>query len=220
MFDNELKKRLLTTDPAQIGHFIEGGYMSPEIKPLFKEAKIAGPAYTVRAIGDDSTIVYYAMERAPKGSVIVIDRGGDKTFSCCGEIVALLAKEMGMEAIVVDGPATDSVAIGKMNFPVFASGLSPVTTRHVGLTGEINIPINCGGTVVNPGDIVFGDADGVIVINPELLEDLIEKAEKADKNEEEWIKAFKSGKIMSDFINITRLIENDTQGYINELKKV
>ncbi|WP_205666405.1 RraA family protein [Anaerosphaera multitolerans] len=210
----------MTTDPAQIGHFIEGGYMKPEIKPIYKNAKIAGPAYTVRAIGDDSTIVYYAMERAPKGSVIVIDRGGDQTFSCCGEIVALLAKEMGMEGIVVDGPATDSMAIEEMQFPVFATGLSPVTTRHIGLTGEFDIQVSCGGAVVNPGDIIFGDSDGVIVIKPELLEELVEKAEAADKNEEEWIKAFKSGRIMSDYLNIDKLIENDTQGYINELKKI
>ncbi len=98
-----------------------------------------------------------------------------------------------------------------MKFPVFATGLSPVTTKHIGLTGEIDIPINCGGAVVNPGDIVFGgDADGVIVIPPERCEELVEKAQNADKNEVEWIKAFESGKIMSDFINIDKLIENDT----------
>ncbi len=97
MFNDELRDKFMTTDPAQIGHFIDGGgYMNPKIGPLYEEAKMVGPAYTVRATGDDSTILYYAMERAPKGSVIVVDRAGDTTFACCGgEIVALLAKKNG-----------------------------------------------------------------------------------------------------------------------------
>lgn len=219
-FTNELREKILRTDPAQIGHFIEGGYMSPDVKPIFKSAKMVGPAYTVRASGEDSTIVYYAMERAPKGSVIVIDRAGDTTYACCGGVVASLAKELGMAGIVIDGPATDSRAIEELGFPVFCTGLSAVTTKHMGLTGLYNISVQCGGAVVNPGDIIFGDADGVIVIPPEKCEELAEKAIQADENEVIWLEGFKKGKKMSDYLNIDRLIETDTFAYINELKKI
>jgi regulator of RNase E activity RraA len=219
-FTNELRDKIMKTDPAQIGHFIEGGFMSPTIKPIFSSAKMCGPAYTVRASADVSTIVYYAMERAPKGSVIVIDRAGDTTYACCGLVVATLAKSLGMAGIVIDGPATDSRGIEALDFPVFCTGLSAVTTKHGGFTGQYNIPVQCGGAVVNPGDIVFGDADGVIVIPPEKCEELAEKAIKADENEVVWLEAFRNGKTMSDFINVDRIMETDMHAYINQLKKL
>ena len=183
----ELKERFMKIDPAQVGHFLTGGYMLPYIKPLAESFKIVGPAYTVRTLARDNCAIYYAIKHAPKGSVIVVDRGGDSVFACAGEIVALTAKSSGMEGLVIDGHATDSVAIKRIGFPVFCSGLSPVTTNPVGGSGVVNIPVSCGGAVVNPGDIIFGDADGVVVVPPEDAVRLLELAE-AETAEEEKIK--------------------------------
>lgn len=183
MFTEEMKKRLMTVDPAQIGHYLMGGFMLPRIKPVQEHFKIAGPAYTVRALARDNDAIYYAMLHAPKGSVIVIDRGGDNTFACAGEIVVTVAKRAGMEALVIDGPATDSQAIKRLDFPVFCTGMSPVTTNPTGDSGIVDVSISCGGAVVNPGDIIFGDADGVIVVPPDDLDRLIGLAEKENEAE-------------------------------------
>ncbi len=213
----EIIDRFMKVDPAQIGHHIKGGYMNPRIKPIYKSAKLVGPAFTVRMPLNDSAILYYAMKRAPKGSVIVIDRAGDDIYACTGEIVATAAKCLGLAGIVIDGPATDSIAIEAMQFPVFCSGLSPVTTTLLGITGEYNVPIQCGGAVVNTGDIIFGDADGVIVIPPENYEVLLEKAEAATRGEVETKKRLAAGGYIGT--NVDRLIETDIMALIAELKK-
>lgn len=132
----ELIDRFMGVDPATIGHYIGGGYMRPEMKPINKHSKMVGPAYTVRLQGKDSAALYYSLKHAPKGSVIVIDRAGDNTYACVGEMVALLAQCQGFAGIVVDGPATDSLAIEKLGFPVFCTSISAVTTNVIGISGR------------------------------------------------------------------------------------
>lgn len=213
----ELVERFMAVDPAQIGHYISGGYMRPAIKPLDPDSKVIGPAYTVRLIGKDNTALYYGMLNAPAGSVIVVDRAGDQTFAAVGEIVATVAKKRGMAGIVIDGPATDSKPIRQMGLPVFCTGLSPVTTNMRGLGGDVDVTIQCGGAVVNPGDLVFGDADGVVVIPPQVAVELLEKAEKATENEK-YIKQVieETGFIPT---NVKRLYETDMGAVIREYCK-
>ena len=135
MTQNELFEIALTTDPAQIGHHVQGGYMTG-IYPISDDIKAIGPAFTIRLPGTDSAMLYYAMKQAPKGSMIVIDRMGDKRIACLGEMVALSAKTLGMAGIVVDGPNTDTRAIRAMGFPVFSTGRACVTNTFKGLDGE------------------------------------------------------------------------------------
>ncbi len=183
MWNEEMKARFLTTDPATYGHYLGVSFMGPKMKPICKTSKMIGPAYTVRLMGKDSFALYKALEDAPKGSVIVIDRCGDEVYACVGEMVARNAKSLGMAGIVIDGMATDSLWIEKMDFPVFCTGISVVTTNVWGITGEWQTDISCCGAVVHPGDLVFGDANGVVVLPPEGFEEMLEKAEEAAKRE-------------------------------------
>lgn len=220
ILNNELIERFMRIDTAQIGHKIESGYMNPSIKPVYKEAKVVGPAFTIRIPVNDSAMIYYAMKKAPKGSVIVIDRHGDNMYACAGEIVALAAKSLDIAGIVIDGPSTDSLVIEKLKFPIFSTGLSSVTTSLLGLYGDYNIPVQCGGVVVNPGDIVFGDADGVIVIPPDKAYELVEFAETADKMEENFKKILQQGGYITDILNIEKLVEADKEGFFDSLKQI
>ena len=213
----ELIQRYLKTDPAQIGHYINSGYMNTKIGPVFQDCKMVGPAYTIRITANDSAILYYAMKKAPKGSVIVIDRLGDEVYACAGEMVARSAKALGMAGIVIDGPSTDVQAMREIGIPVFSTGLSPVTTSLYGITGEYDIPVQCGGTVVNPGDIVFGDDNGVIVIPPQKAIELLEKAELADKKEEELRAVYEQGKYVDYCPNLNALVETDHSTYFKGL---
>ena len=213
----ELIDRFMMVDPATIGHYIGGGYMRPAMKPINRKSKMVGPAYTIRMQGKDSACLYYAMKHAPKGSVLVIDRCGDDTYACVGEIVALLSQCSGFAGIVVDGPATDSLAIEELGFPVFCTGISAVTTNVIGISGEVDVQISCSGAVVHPGDIVFGDADGVIVLPPDGYEDALAKAEASVANEVGLRQHFRDGGFAK--INIDRLWESDVLGMIAELKK-
>ena len=175
----EIIDRFMKTDPATYGHFVGVRFMKPEIKPVNKHSKMIGPAYTARILGKDSCAMYRAIEEAPKGAVLVIDRCGDPIYAAVGEMVARNAKAKGLAGIVLDGPATDSLWIEEMDFPVFCSGISVATTNVWGISGEFNVDINCGGAAVHPGDIIFGDADGVIVMEPENYEEKLKMAEES-----------------------------------------
>jgi 4-hydroxy-4-methyl-2-oxoglutarate aldolase len=209
--------RFMAVDPASFGHHAEVGFMRPEMKPINRHSKMVGPAYTVRIIGKDSCALYYALEHAPKGSVIVVNRCGDTTYACVGEMVALFAECQGFAGIVIDGPATDSMAIEKSKYPVFCTGISVVTTNVIGVSGEHDIPISCSGATVRPGDIIFGDADGVVVIPPDNYEGLLVKAEESVVREVEMRRHFRAGGLPK--INIDRLYKTDVMAMINELKK-
>lgn len=216
----ELFQRALKTDPAQIGHYVQGGYMSPRIKPVSEDMKVIGPAFTIRLPGTDNATLYYAMKRAPKGSVIVIDRMGDQRFACIGEIAALSAKSLGMAGMVVDGPNTDTLRIKEMGLPVFSTGRTAVANTFQGMNGEYNVPINCGGAVVRPGDIIYGDIDGVVVAPPDMFEELVNRAEAADRNEAIWKQKYAEGAYITDLINLERLVEVGAGGAISELLKL
>ena len=168
------RKRFMKVDPANIGHNIEGGYMCKEIKPICDDMKLVGIAYTVRLPQRDSAALYYAIMNAEKGSVIVVDKGADDAYACVGEWVGFMAKSRGIAGFVIDGPATDKLALKKLNLPIFCTGFSPVTSFINGVGGEIQVPIDCGGAVVKPGSIIVGDADGVVVVPDDYEQYLID----------------------------------------------
>ena len=204
----EVIDRFLKVDPATVGHYVGSGFMRPAMKPVRRDEKrMVGTAYTVRLEGRDSSALYYAISKAPAGSVIVIDRCGDDTFACVGEMVAAYAQGRGMAGIVVDGPATDSVAISKMEMPVFCTAISCVTTLILGVSGEVGSVINCSGAIVRPGEIVFGDADGVVVLPRNGFEEPLRKAEISVENEVAQRKIFASGQLPG--WDIDKLFETD-----------
>ena len=207
--NKELMKKCLEVAPATIGHHLqyEAG-MDSEIKPLYRGVKIAGPAITVRCpIPLDTAAVHYALKIAKPGDVIVIDRGGDKQQAAVGEMVALCAKHVGVAGIVVDGAATDIIEIEEMKMPVFTRRLSASCGRLLGMSGEINTIINCGGVIVRPGDIVFADDNGVLVIPPDDLEELIEKARKSEEREIGLRKKMAEGELLCDLGRASGIIE-------------
>jgi regulator of RNase E activity RraA len=169
----ELLAQLRLIAPATIGHLLEHEFMDPELRPIVSGFNFAGPAVTVRCFGTDSAIVHYAVDVARPGDVVVVDRLGDRRYACWGGGVSLGAHVKGIAGAVVDGVLTDRQEILELKFPVFGRGISPLTTRAPGLTGELNVPVRCGGIVVNPGDIVLADDDGIVVLPPGRVAEIV-----------------------------------------------
>lgn len=219
-FTEAIRERFMKVSPAAIGHHIAGGFMRANIKPVTDEMKVCGPAYTVHIPERDSSALYYALQKAPKGSVIVIDKGSDTTYACVGEFLAEMAKGCGMAGIVIDGPATDKLALKKSNFPVFCTGFSPVTSNVTGTSGEVEVDIECGGAVVKTGDIILGDADGVIVV-PEDFMPYLEDAEIKEAGEVKRREEIRNGMIYDrreDF-DVVKFFEYGVNRAIGEIKK-
>lgn len=158
--------------------------MDPSIKPLKEEYKFVGRALTVKIPVGDNLAVLKAIREAKPGDVIVIDVKGDQYRAIAGDFIIGMAQTLGVTAIVVDGVIRDIVGTKNLNFPVFSRGTAVAASSKIGL-GEINIPISCGGTSVNPGDIIVGDADGVVVIPQSDAQEILGKALLKLKKDEE-----------------------------------
>ncbi|RFU60025.1 RraA family protein [Bacillus sp. V59.32b] len=158
--------------------------LDPAIKPLKEEYRFAGRALTVKTAVGDNLAVLKAIREAKPGEVVIVDVKGDRYRAVAGDFVVGMAQTMGISALVVDGVIRDIVAIKELDFPVFSRGTTVASSGKAG-TGEINVPISCGGTSIQPGDIIVGDADGVIAIPQSIEQEVLKKAlDKLVKDEE------------------------------------
>lgn len=172
----ELIEMLKTVEPATMGHFKHYGFIDPSIRPVLNDVKMVGPAVTVRTPGADSTIGHKVMDLVEPGDVIVIDRCGDTIHACWGGMVTLADHLKGVAGAIVDGPATDINEIIEIEFPLYSKGVTAITTKFLGIGGEINTVIHCGGVTVHPGDLIVADTDGIVVLRPDEAQKVAEMA--------------------------------------------
>ncbi len=170
-------------ETATLGHFLSEGFMVPSIQGLAPERRVFGPALTVRMPGDDGAALVEALSIAEPGQVIVIDRCGDLRHACWGAVTTSAAKARGIKGVVIDGFVTDRSAILANDFPVWCRGRSPITTKARGLSGDVNVPINCGGAAVRPGDMILADESGVVVLDPSHAEEFCARARQMQHDE-------------------------------------
>jgi len=182
------------------------GNMCSEIKPIWAGAKIAGTAFTVFCHVGDNLTLHKALALANPGDVLVVNAGGYKECGMWGEIMSLAAQKKGIEGLVVDGAVRDLVGIAGMKFPVFARALSPSGTTKETLS-SINKPIMCGGTLVNPGDIVVGDDDGVVVIPQQEMRTVVARSKERAKKEEEVRKLIQQRKSTLEIYGFDKVIK-------------
>lgn len=145
---------------------------------------LLGPAFTIRAPQGDNLMFHAAMDLAKPGDVIMIDAGGSVDRAIFGELMATYCKQRGIAGIVCDGAIRDCEGIAELqDFPVYAKGVTPNGPYKNG-PGEINVPVSIGGKTVRPGDIIVGDGDGVIIIDPAIAEEIAEATHRVNKMEE------------------------------------
>jgi len=147
-----------------------------QLRPMHKEGKLAGPAFTVRTAAGDNLLVHKALDTAQRGDVIVVDAGGICENAIIGELMMSRARQRGVAGIVIWGAIRDSAEIAAGSYPVYASGVTHRGPYKNG-PGEINVPINMGGMPVNPGDIIVGDADGLVAIPQEQADRILKSAQ-------------------------------------------
>jgi regulator of RNase E activity RraA len=133
------------------------------LQPCHAGGVMAGPAFTVRSRPGDNLMVHKALDLAEPGDVVVVDAGGDLTNAVIGELMVAYAIKRGLAGIVIHGAIRDSGAIGEGNFPVYAAGVTHRGPYKDG-PGEINTPISLSGMVINPGDLMLGDDDGLLCV--------------------------------------------------------
>ncbi|EKG32123.1 hypothetical protein Pav631_2451 [Pseudomonas avellanae BPIC 631] len=157
---------------STLGHLTDSGYLRG-IRPLFDGARLVGNVVTVKVHLPDGSILRDALLNSLPGDVLVIECVGDEHCACWGELRTLAGLIKGLAGVVVSGAVTDVAALREHRLPVFSRGISAVTTRSLGESGELNGPVNIGGVVVNTGDIAIGDDDGVFVLSPQQANELL-----------------------------------------------
>lgn len=166
------------------------------VSPLHPEQKLVGTAATLRFVpGREDLFIshgggYNAQKRAfdavQNGEVIVIEARGEAGSGTLGDILAIRAHARGAAGIVTDGGIRDHDAIAAVGIPVYSNGAHPAVLGRKHVPWDAGITIGCGGTTVQPGDIIVGDADGVIVIPPGIAEEIADAA-LAQEEEDAWI---------------------------------
>lgn len=153
--------------------------LDPSIHLMSKPEKtMVGVALTVKSRAGDNLLVHKALKMAEEGDVIIVSNdGGDRRRAIIGENMASTGVAKNIAGIVFDGPIRDIDGISKLALPIYATGTTPGGPYKDG-PGEINVPISCGGISINPGDVIIGDCDGIIVIPKEDASSLIEAARK------------------------------------------
>lgn len=170
------------------------------LQPYHKPAPMAGTAVTVKTRGGDNLAILRAYDFCRPGDVMVVDADGDIKNALVGGIMTLAAAELGLAGMVLDGAIRDVAEIRERNFPVYARGVNHRGPYKDG-PGEINVPVTVGGMVVNPGDIIVGDQDGLLAFSPAIAEAVIEKALAQEKKEEATIAAIRAGQWDRSFVD-------------------
>jgi regulator of RNase E activity RraA len=194
--------------PNDLGHHFHFGFTDAAIEYFgsTKPVTMVGPVVTVRIPPEDSVMVHKSTEVAQEGDVIVVDQQGHTENASWGEMVTRGAMASGASGAVVDGSITDSGDIAELGFPVYARGKSARTTRLHGRGGEINVPVQVGGTAVNPGDVAIGNEDGVLFVPQERIDEAVELCSGIEEREAEMIERLEDGESLADLTDANRLI--------------
>lgn len=175
------------------------------LRPMHRQGVLSGVALTVKSRPGDNLMLHYAIDIAEPGDVIVVDAGGDLSNALIGEMMVAYAIKRGVAGIVINGAIRDAASIGAEDFPMFAAGITHRGPYKDG-PGEINVPISIDGMVVEPGDLIIGDDDGLLCIPYDHVKDVYERAHAKHVAEQKQLEQIAKG-------------ENDRSWVINTLRE-
>lgn len=189
--------------------------LPPDIKPLYRPmAKVVGPAITVRATPGDEILALKAIEIAEPGDVIVVSGARSDRFSLWGGIMSTMAKVRGIAGLVTDGMVRDIEQTREVGLPVFCTGLTPAAPVMDVPPGELNLPISIGDVTVEPGDLVVGDEDGVVVVPRDELDAVAAAAEFRIEKEKRWLEEIHATRQMILKASVDALLAKRTVEYV------
>ncbi len=199
--DVQLVQELIQFETPDISDLLNRLYaIDPEIRCLSGNYRLCGQVCTVKVFPGDNLMVHKALDIAQRGDVIVVDGSGSRTNALIGDIICTKAKHRGIQGFVIDGLIRDLPGIEELGFPVFARGTTPIGPLHRG-PGEINFPIACGGTVINPGDVIVGDAAGLVVVPQSIVADVVDRLSSQKESNRTYLSAVRRGEFNNAWVD-------------------
>jgi regulator of RNase E activity RraA len=172
------------------------------LRPMHSGRPMSGPALTVRTRPGDNLMIHKALQMAAPGDIIVVDAGGDLTNALIGELMVSTAIRRQLGGFVIDGAIRDAKALREGDFPVFAAGVTHRGPYRDG-PGEINVPIALDGMVIEPGDLIIGDDDGVLCVPFDHVQSVLAAARKKAEAEALIATAIAAGQVDTAWIDAT-----------------
>ncbi len=185
----------------------EPGFLDAGIRPMFAGVRILGYAGTMKMILSDepldrnilTKLVKY-IRKVPKFPVMCVDMSKQMIAAGLGQSTCKLLQGLGFKGGLVDGPIRDIVQVQDLNFPLFARGIicSSIRSRMIVDLESVMKPVECGGIIINPGDLIFGDINGVVIVKQDKIEEVLEKAKEIISTDKWWFEQLEKGRDPTD----------------------
>ena len=182
------------------------GALSSRIKPVDYRMKLCGPAFTVKCAPRDNIMLQLAINYANPGDIIVVSAGEYEEAGSFGDVLANACLAKGIGGLVTDTGVRDTLQLRDLGFPVFSLSVCIKGTVKETLTA-VNDPIIVGGELIHPGDIIVGDADGLVVVRRNEAQDVAKLAQAREDAEAGYIAAYKAGKSVIEVSNLEPVLK-------------